>query len=138
MSKIEDSVIITKESIKMRCLIMKLELALKYNQSGLVTSEIKPVYQYVNGERTDKEIGKVVTVSPLNELANLTSGTIRVKLPLDNVPPLKPNDLVDFKDLAVTPYLPDKAHSIQYSFSAKGLSVIGKLDLNALIEGDGK
>ena len=117
---------------------MKIMVSSIYNKNGLVTAEAEPVYQYVDGERTDKEIGKAVTVSPLNELANLTSGTIRVKLPLDGIPQLKPNDIVEFRNLAVTPYLPNGAHSIQYSFSAKGLSVIGKLDLNALIEGDGK
>lgn len=117
---------------------MKLIVSDIYNRSGLVTAEVKPVYQYENGERTDKEIGKLVTISPLNELANLTSGTIRVKLPLDNVPPLKPNDIVEFDGLAVTPYLPNGARNIQYSFSAEGIKVIGTLDLNALIEGGEK
>lgn len=118
--------------------VMKFNISDMYNKSGLVTAEVKPVYEYVDGKRTDKEIGKVITISPLNELATLTSGTIRVKLPLDNVPPLKPNDIVEFRNLAVTPYLPNGAHSIQYSFSAEGIKVIGTLDLNALIEGDEK
>lgn len=118
--------------------VMKFNISDMYNKSGLVTAEVKPVYEYVDGKRTDKEIGKVITISPLNELATLTSGTIRVKLPLDNVSPLKPNDIVEFRNLAVTPYLPDKARSIQYSFSAEGIEVVGTLDLDALIEGGGK
>ena len=117
---------------------MKIMVSSIYNKNGLITAKAEPVYQFVGNKRTNTVIGKAVTVSPLNELSNLTSGTIRVKLPLDNVPPLKPNDIVEFRGLSVTPYLPGEARNIQYSFSAEGIEVVGTLDLNALIEGGGK
>lgn len=128
-------VIIDKLSNEVK--MLKILLNEKYWQSGLVTSEEKPFFKYEDGNRTNEQLGNIVTVSPLNGLASMTSQTLKVKLPL-NVPQVQPNDIIKFKELAVTPYLPNGAHSIQYSFSAKGLSVIGKLDLNALIEGGGK
>lgn len=116
---------------------MKLKLSTLYNKSGLVTSDAKPFFEYVDGKRTDKQLGNVLTVSPLNGLASMTSQTLRVKLPL-NIPQVQPNDIVEFDGLAVTPYLPNGARNIQYSFSAEGIKVIGTLDLNALIEGGEK